>query len=109
MGLFQKFKITTFSAMLAVAFSGAAQAQNTTDNEDLFNYDDEDVLIVGAVRSPDETPVIDVEAEKHLTKIPETSDEAVDKEAALLDFALNGFENTPEPEIKDNEDAGSED
>ncbi len=89
----QKFLLGLAIAAMGLSHPALAQDDTMPDDDELqYSYHDENVIIVGAVRKPGETLKIDREAEKKLSEIPEASEETDDKDAALLDFALNGLD-----------------
>lgn len=103
MGLKKKLQFTAIAIFTTATFSVSASAQDSSsDNEDLFAHGEEEVLIVGAVRAPDEKLMINQEVEKHLSDIPETKDEIADKDLALLEFARSGIKQVAQP--KPNQD-----
>lgn len=96
-------KLTSGLAIISMGLSVSASAQDDTvlQNDDLHSYNNEDVIIVGAVRAPDEALAVDIEGERFLTHIPKTVETADDKEAALLAFALQGLDETQDSKPAD--------
>jgi len=87
----QKYLLGLAVAALSLSHPALAQDTNAAEDEITFGYHDENVIIVGAVRAPGETLKINTEAEKSLSDIPRTLETDNDKDAALLEFALNGL------------------
>ncbi len=90
----QKFLLGLAIAAIGLSHPALAQETSPPDDELQYGFNDENVIIVGAVREAGEALKIDTEAEKYLTELPEASDPDtdMDKDAALLAFALNGLE-----------------
>ncbi len=93
-------KLAASAALTLATLPGLAAAQDApeqaADNEDLYCYSDEFIVVAGGIREPGEALWIDTEAEQHLSDIPETQDQVDNTDEALMRFALNGLEETDE-------------